>query len=180
MGVRIVTGILTSYRDLDTFRRIADLSPGFARGQSIKHVLLMFESEYLQMKEFFTPAIPVAKLGDLNTSQASMQCTIKVVRWTRLASIIHPGADFIGWQDVDTWISFPRLYAFLRSIPEQGRPNAYIGLPQYLLIRFRFRFGTAANFFHCVDGREQGNQNWCSRRALHVNRGGLVTGSQPS
>ena len=50
----------------------------------------------------------------------------------RLASIIHPGADFIGWQDVDTWISFPRLYAFLRSIPEQGRPNAYIGLPQYM------------------------------------------------
>ena len=31
-----------------------------------------------------------------------------------------------------------------------------------------------------VDGREQGNQNWCPRRALHVNMGGLVTGSQAS
>ena len=29
------------------------------------------------------------------------------------------------------------------------------------------------------DGREEGNQNWCSRRALHVNIGGLVAGSRP-
>ena len=87
----------------------------------------------------------------------------------------------------------------------------------YLLICFRFRFGTAAIFFHCdrlesvfvlvtkekvgrhpmpptsdgamdiratreavIVGREQGNQNWCPRRALHVKIGGLVTGSQAS
>ena len=31
-----------------------------------------------------------------------------------------------------------------------------------------------------VDGREQGNQNWCPRRALHVEIGGLMTGSQAS
>ena len=85
----------------------------------------------------------------------------------------------------------------------------------YLLICFRFRFGTEAIFFlsqnrisFCTyhirrgdqtmpptsDGivhtqmaseavvvsREQGNQNWCLRRAPHVKIGGMVTGSQAS
>jgi N-methylhydantoinase B/oxoprolinase/acetone carboxylase alpha subunit len=39
------------------------------------------------------------------------------------------------------------------------------------------RITSEVAMFH---GREEGNQNWCSRRALHVDIGGLVTGSHSS
>lgn len=130
--MRIVTGVLSTYRDLATFATVARLSPGFDDDMYGRHALLMFDSEVPPRTEPFLKSVSIVRLGALSEAQRSIQCVIKIVRWFKIARMRYSDADFIGWQDADTWIHFGRLHAFLNTVPNQDRPRAYVGLPQYM------------------------------------------------
>lgn len=143
-AMQIVTGVLISSKDFENFVSLALRSPGFQNDKYGKHVLLMFDFEYDQIEKKKNDSfsfVKVATLGSLNASQTTIQCAIKLLRWFKIASVRYSNAEFIGWQDSDTWVAFPRLYSFLTAIPHHDRDSAYVGLPQYM--RSRVAYGNS-------------------------------------